>query len=74
MCMRSSVDCLSRRLNATRLMMVTTRNRDIRENLGEGQYVLSRVRSPLLTCAQGGVTLGPEQGEPGTDFIPPGTA
>jgi hypothetical protein len=31
-------------------------------------------RSPILTCAQGGVTLGPEQGEPGADFTPLGQA
>jgi hypothetical protein len=29
-------------------------------------------RSPMLTCAQSGVTLGPEQGEPGADFTPLG--
>ena len=34
---RSLMDCLPRRLHATRSMMVTTRNRDIGENLGEGE-------------------------------------
>jgi len=34
---RSLMDYLPRRLHATRSMMVTTRNRDIGENLGEGE-------------------------------------
>jgi tetratricopeptide (TPR) repeat protein len=34
---RSLMDYLPRRLHATRSMMVTTRNRDIGENLGEGK-------------------------------------